>query len=744
MTAGTGANSAGSTTPGRRFWLAYEGVTYAVVVLGFLSLWLSQVAGTFSLLLMAGTLWGSWGERRWPAFSELVWRLLALGVLVGLGVLWATGRRSPLSVACDLLLFLQVQRLFVRRESRDYAWIYLLAFLQVLLGCVLTVVPGFAFVLVGFLVAITWAMLLFQVKQGMDQEIPAPGAPPTPGGGDWRTRLRVFVFGEPTPPPPPASLTRYNRGAAVLSGPFVAATTAVTLLMLLGTFAIFLAAPRLNLSFFRPNKGPRTHVAGFTDEVRLGEVGQILAGRGKVMRVKLSGPAVDRGDEIALYWRGTALDYFDGVRWQLSRDQRQMLHEQGGFLNPRTPPRANVVQEITLEPLDTDILFALHRPLAFEMEAPSIQRSITGGYQLDRPERRLSYRVWSQVEEPAASGLRRSDAPIPEAVLDIYLQLPDNLSPEVRTLGADIVRDAPTVYDAARAVEAHLRARYTYTLVPESTGDRPMEDFLFRTRAGHCEYFATSMAVLLRTQGIPARIVNGFSGGTWNEIGGYWVVTQSDAHTWVEVFFPQEGWVRFDPTPSDPSGAAAEDQGTLAMYVDYLESLWYFYVLDYGLEVQVAFVQDLVKAWGIAPAMWGGADPVQPDQPAAPALDKGALRWMATVLAGGILALLAARLWRGRGPSTRPEDTLRGPPRQVRAYLQARRRLERRLGKLGLERGESETPLERARRAGGRLGPQAEALAAVEAAYYAHRFGGRPVGVAAVRQVEALVGALSE
>src|SRR5690606_14829821 len=153
--------------------------------------------------------------------------------------------------------------------------------------------------------------------------------------------------------------------------------------------------------------------------------------------------------------------------------------------------------------------------------------------------------------------LRSAVGPAPR-MLAAYRRLPP-LSPRLRTLADSLVRGRATDYDRAVAVRDWLRSEFRYTVqLPASAGEAALDHFLFERRAGHCEYFSTAMAVLLRAAGVPARNVNGFLGGEWNEFGGYLSVTQNQAHSWVEVWFPAYGWVLFDPTPAGSvAGATA-------------------------------------------------------------------------------------------------------------------------------------------------------------------------------------------
>jgi hypothetical protein len=138
---------------------------------------------------------------------------------------------------------------------------------------------------------------------------------------------------------------------------------------------------------------------------------------------------------------------------------------------------------------------------------------------------------------------------------------------------------------------------YTLTL-EKGTGEFLLEDFLFENKAGHCEYFATAMVVLLREVGIPARIVNGFLGGEWNEHGKFFLVRESNAHSWVEVFFPKHGWVLFDPTPAGDEGFLTRSRFSfITSYIDYLKYRWSRYVVDFNQKDQIRLLSSIQNRW---------------------------------------------------------------------------------------------------------------------------------------------------
>jgi transglutaminase-like putative cysteine protease len=237
------------------------------------------------------------------------------------------------------------------------------------------------------------------------------------------------------------------------------------------------------------------------------------------------------------------------------------------------------MQRVYLEPLDTPVLFGAPQPIAFEVAGPraagrapieleqrpsgevlAVERHVdplSGRTWSIERKNGLRYTVWS--EEPRLDRdalLRDSDEPVSSPELARYLALPSDLPPRVAELARTITHGQRGAYAKAIAVAHHLQTQYRYTLdLRHDERLEPIDEFLFVTRSGHCEYFASSMAILLRSLGVPTRSVNGFYGGEWNQYGRYVAIRQGDAHSWVEVYVDGAGWITFDPTPPSQPGA---------------------------------------------------------------------------------------------------------------------------------------------------------------------------------------------
>jgi protein-glutamine gamma-glutamyltransferase len=137
-----------------------------------------------------------------------------------------------------------------------------------------------------------------------------------------------------------------------------------------------------------------------------------------------------------------------------------------------------------------------------------------------------------------------------------------------------------------------LRMHYGYTLqLPDKTPKDPISNFLFERKQGHCEYFASAMVVMLRSIGIPSRLVNGFSGGEFNDLTSEYVIRESDAHSWVEAYIPGQGWMEFDPTPAADAKAQTK-WGRFLLYIDAMDSFWRDWIVNYDLGHQLRLTQD--------------------------------------------------------------------------------------------------------------------------------------------------------
>jgi transglutaminase-like putative cysteine protease len=322
------------------------------------------------------------------------------------------------------------------------------------------------------------------------------------------------------------------------------------------------------------------------------------------MRVRLE--EGDRNKIKNFRWRGVALDSFDNQTWKKSRYQFSepfIKSEKDFFLiDSATDVRQVVTQTVYLEPLDTPVLFSLLRPVAIQGNFQLITRDSEGSITFSHSgAERTTYKVFSDTSLPNIERLRMDNSPYSVSA-QRYLKLPEKIDERISNLASEVIQSSGTKnrYDQAKAIEKHLQTTYGYTLELKSGGTEPLADFLFNVRQGHCEYFATAMAVMLRTQGIATRIVNGFQQGEYNEAADAYIVRQKDAHSWVEVYFPKENaWIPFDPTA--PAGQFPEETGSTGItgkfdkMLDALETYWIQYVVTYDNQEQRSLFRSVKK-----------------------------------------------------------------------------------------------------------------------------------------------------
>jgi hypothetical protein len=205
----------------------------------------------------------------------------------------------------------------------------------------------------------------------------------------------------------------------------------------------------------------------------------------------------------------------------------------------------------------------------------------------------LRYSGVSRLPQFQLEKLRAAGTEYPAEITGPYLQVPPKMDSRIFDLAQSITARSQTPVDKAIALETFLRTKYSYTLdLSGKPGNDPLAYFLFEKRAGHCEYFASAMAMMLRTLQIPSREVNGFLPGEYNSLGGDYIVRASDAHSWVEAYFPGSGWIVFDPTPP----AASVQSGMfsrLNLIADWIELTWNEWVINYDFGHQVQLAQTM-------------------------------------------------------------------------------------------------------------------------------------------------------
>jgi protein-glutamine gamma-glutamyltransferase len=544
-----------------------------------------------------------------------------------------------------LVLFVMVVRLFSSKRDRDYYFLAVISFLMVLAAAVLTVDSTFLLAFAAFMLTAVVTCILMEMRNA-----------------SAKATIRAHSSDDDS---------AHQQMAFSLAG----ASPVLAFLILLGAAAVFFVLPRVSsghLSAFARSDEIST---GFSDRVQLGQIGEIQQSNLLVMHIQVDD---DPHGSYDLKWRGVTLNIFDGKTWFNPHAQRvvpslgsgRFLLSQPGAPGGKLQPAGSVQlirYHVLMEPLVSNVFFLA--PTANLLQGNYRLVTMDSGdavFNLD-PEHPISrYEATSDVAQPSPSQLRSAPDDYPPDILLNYLQLP-RLDARVAALARQISASADSNYDKAAAIETYLRTRFGYTLqLPRAVPPDPVANFLFERKQGHCEYFASSMAVMLRTLGIPSRVVNGFRTGEFNDLTSQYLVRASSAHSWVEAYFPGYGWMSFDPTPAAPAQMRT-GWSRSALYLDALASFWREWVIDYDAGHQYTLGREATRnglEWFQRARNWARRHHE--------ALLTAARRTQRTVsdspvawsLAGAAIALLlllaanARRLWKGlrnRRLAARPE-----------------------------------------------------------------------------------------
>jgi hypothetical protein len=551
-----------------------------------------------------------------------------------------------------------------------------------------------------------------------------------------------------------ADFSRDEGGVAALPlGRLAAGSTVFVLLLAVPLFA---ALPRMRAPYIigRGNAtGLVQEAAGFSDAVTLDAIDQIRTSRAVVMRVQFENGSVRPDADEEMRFKAASYDRYQDGRWQRTPANGLRPRRLGGrFLLAGGSPLRWL--HVWLQPLHSRSLPLPVEALQVEPQVAGIEVDQGGAVSLPfLPTGLREYRV-GIGGRPVLLGAKPQGSG--DATLDMA-----GVTPRIAALAARVAGRGGAAERAGR-IERHLSAGYSYTLdlSGRSAEDNPIESFLFRYKSGQCEYFASAMVLMLRAQGIPARLATGFLGGEYNPFEGYLILRDSNAHAWVEAYLDErQGWQVFDPTP--PAGrpaASATGFWLLANQAwDFVQFRWDRYVLTYGFYDQLAFFGELRGYWsrlvGLFERAGGASSQAGPagaeaaggaGHPAVAASEAGVLGrlrrllrspWVAAGMVMALAALAAAALlaWR----------RLRAPLDATFAY----RRIRQRLGRAGLRVSPALAPLALQSQAAARFPAAAAATGQVVALYVRESFGGRELGEpelarlrAALAEAESLLG----
>jgi uncharacterized protein YjeT (DUF2065 family) len=465
--------------------------------------------------------------------------------------------RSFLPATIHLVFFIAIVKILTANTNRDYFFLKVIAFMELLAACVLSASINFFLFLAFFLILGVATFMSSEIRRAGQKTAPAPVSSRSLG---WR-----------------------------LSG--VTGTISIGMLVLTGI--LFFLLPRTARAALQHILSHRYHLAGFSNQVSLGEIGEIKQQDTPVMHVKL-GVTMERLSN--LHWRGSALAQFDGRRW-FNRNTKPEFFKTDSATGQVTlgPWRkaTGLSYSVHLNDAAPDgTLFFAGTPQSMRIDAPLVIKTPVDSYRLmGGGYSNLSYQVFSYLDPSSSTPPGFVSDPPPDPLTDeqrdTYLSLP-RTDIRIFELAHKVTEFQRTPEAKAVAIERHLRKSYGYTLeMPKVEADDPLAFFLFQRRKGHCEYFASAMAIMLRTVNIPSRIVTGFAGGLYNPISGWYVIRASDAHSWVEAWMPGLGWTTFDPTPPDPNPPQLSILTRVGFYMDAAEVFWQDWVLNYNFDRQL-------------------------------------------------------------------------------------------------------------------------------------------------------------
>jgi hypothetical protein len=616
---------------------------------------------------------------------DFVWTGLTLLLVLGLMALSFAGRIFFLDALNWIFLLLPLIKLLTAKAERDYLQLYALAFGQILYGTIVNTDLSFGLVLAAYMAVAMWGLILLSFRVEATRR---------PQQGGLGAEIEKEVFSK-----------RYLGVAAML--PIVA---------LLMTFALFFIIPRPGSATLNFNFMIGKRQSGFSDTVNLGEMGEIKLNSAVAMRVEVGG----RQPQMPIYWRGAVLDTFDGMTWTAKRfpplpvfpiDHMQRLFSISGVADSRLTRQ-------TVFLVDLDAKYIIHADFLHRVKVNSGQILLHGNGSVTLPPQFRyieSYTVWSHPQTAVN---------VDDEIMASFLQLPENIDPRILELTKRVTQDARSPLEAALAIQRFLKSDYSYSLKAGLTpASDPMAHFLFESKAGHCEYFASAMTLMLRQLGIHTRYVTGFQQGEYNPIEGYYIVRQSDAHTWPEAYI-DGAWMSFEPTPSMGLSSYVFDFWSgMGQVIDAAAFRWQRYVVAYTVRDQI---ETLLKASNEVNMLKKGQ----------------ASKWLKDIVGtmgysiGGLIALLLVfRLW------VLVSKRKQGDPRQILPYVVLTRRfmrLTRRLKKSGVPYSRDLTPAEWLDLCAQKLPESRPDLMSWLAFFHPLRYGLRPIGDDDLRRLDEL------
>lgn len=644
-------------------------------------------------------------------------------------------RYSLLDAVISLVIFVQVYSLVHIKRARNYGHIFLMAFFLLLAASVMDPRAGIAPVFVLFVFGMFWALTLLEMFVAANTSV----------SSDDGMRIQS-LNGQPRPPGSPTI--------------FDARFSSILVLGVVGLFTVtgmlFLFGPRTQAGVLGASQAPPPHTAtGISTEVDLRSGGLLQDDRTPIMNVRFP----DEPNGIyngPMYWRVTALDSWTGSRWlhrgvvtqgthnnpamrRFKTDYR--IYSRDGLERPAFTNGPLVYQEIFLDRATEGGIPALQFVKTIipdeENKDLRLRWDLAGDFTVlvnRRAERGVYLRAWSEVFDPRPARVREASRDF-EGYVDYervmirsdYDHLTfQNLLPETRALIDQLTEDAESAYDKVVAVERYLSGPdFEYTrVIPDLPDENPIDAFILQERAGHCELYASALALSARALGLPARVVSGYRGGAWNENDQSYTVSNDLAHLWAEVYFTGVGWVTFDPSPRDLEEDAISIESITRAYSMFMlkaRMIWLRNVVGYRpTDTGTLFGDRTAELFRNIGGIWGAFDMRNE-----PVTVLGALRSflviavLFSVVVGLILIPIRAARRDRRGYRYALNDD---QSRAVRLY----KRIGRRLDRLGVDRS-GKTAEELAEAVSKLRVNEPEIAEAAIALYNESRFGQRPL-----------------
>jgi len=514
------------------------------------------------------------------ALSRRLANVLAVGTLGLLYFEYRLDDTQRIPALAHWLVYLQLIKFFLPKTAEDDWFLFLLGLMQVLIGSVINQSDEVGAWLFLWAMLAVWVLGLFFLQR----------------------EARRFAQIQRISSPSEVQAAAVDPYAGLFDRSFAVATVRVMVTTLALGVLIFLVLPRQAGAIrSQPGAPMAKHLTGFDEEVQLGQLGEILENDSVVMTVELTDQDGKAFQPVEPLWRGITMFKYEGGRWFRPAKPTQAVVSSG---DDRRLHQGKVIrQKIKLEPIDSATLFGIRPILSFNSAQATLPPSLsTNDGTLFRPETFGGEYDYEVVSDFDPSGAQPRESPPGH-----YGELDGTLKSTLRAIAEPVVANIKAegregIAARAQALAAYLRdsGQFSYTLQMDVKDQRidPVIDFLINRKAGHCEYFASALALLLRSIDIQARIVNGFKGGDWNELTSTLNVRQKHAHSWVEAYTgfgpdgPRRGpiWITLDPTPSNERQQSIAQVGGLAgrfrPLTDLVRHVWVFYVLGYNGERQ--------------------------------------------------------------------------------------------------------------------------------------------------------------